>query len=293
MDINNLSVLRNLENLHKIKQREVFCPMAKTRALVSPLMTIDDLSLRTTIASPDLYDQEISHLLWKRIKWPDITGDISFDDFISNSSYIDRKILIWGLFASTYGTLGNKTIECPHCENKFEDEVTAEQIIQEDSITIWEEEVSFNEFIYSIEYKPPVHIEGIYKIIFKTSIPTIKNHLDVLKLIPIEKIKENYQKFGNILSRSEELASVTREITLYKSEDDSSPNHWITAHDVHMIISNFLTMDISDDVLLQYNSTFNKYVPVFKKLYNCDKCLNQFSFVVDPEVSLFRQFFRR
>jgi hypothetical protein len=33
------------------------------RAIVSPLLTSDDLSLRTTIASPDLYDQELSHLM--------------------------------------------------------------------------------------------------------------------------------------------------------------------------------------------------------------------------------------
>lgn len=290
MDTRSIEALKNLEKLSRVKQREVYCPMAKMRAMVSPLMTSDDLSLRTTISSPDLYDQELSALIYERTRFPEIQEEIKFVDFIDNLSYVDRSVLIWGIFASTYGTLGDTNIRCPHCQHEFKDEITAEQILHETSLTIWDNDTSFKEFIHVISFEP--NIEGLYKLEFHTSLPTIKQHIETLKLIPTEKIKENYRKFGNILSRTEELCSITRELKLLKSENDPEPNSWYTPIDIHMIINRYFTMDMTDTVLEDYNNLFNKYIPSYWKDYKCPNCLNEFKHYADPEVSLFRQFLR-
>ncbi len=290
MDTRSIEALKNLEKLSRIKQREVYCPMAKMRAMVSPLMTSDDLSLRTTISSPDLYDQELSALIHERTRFPEIREEIKFVDFIDNLSYVDRSVLIWGIFASTYGTLGTINIKCPHCGFEFKDEITAEQILHEDSLTEWDNDISFKEYIHVISFEP--NIEGIHKLEFHTSLPTIKQHIETLKLIPTEKIKENYQKFGNILSRTEELCSITREVRLLKVENDPDTNSWYTPIDIHMIINRYFTMDMTDSVLQDYNNVFNKYIPSYWKNYQCTNCLNKFKHYVDPEVSLFRQFLR-
>lgn len=290
MDLQSMGALQALEQLKKVKQREVYCPIGKTRAITTPLMTIDDLSLRTSIMSPDLYDMELTSLLFKHTIFPDTGDKIGLNQFIDNLSYIDRQVLLWGLFASTYNTLGKNDIECPFCKNKWQNEILADELIQEDSITVWDLEVPFQEYVHIISYE--VNLPGVYKLEFHTSIPTIKQHLDTLRLVPAEKLRENYQKFGTILSKIEEMVSSTRTLVMYKEENDPQPTKWTSSMDMHMIVSEFLTMDITAKILEEYNQFFNKYVPVFKKAYTCPACENKFNYLVDPEVALFRQFLR-
>ena len=290
MDLDAMESLKFLEQLKKVKQREIYCPMMKARAITTPLMTIDDLALRTSITSPDLYDQELSQLIYNHTRFPETTESISFSQFIDHSSYIDRQVLIWGIFASTYGTLGKLEITCPFCGFKHQDEITAEQILQDDTLTPWEKEVPFTEYILKIPYI--VNAENLHRLEFHTSIATIRQHLDILKLIHPDKLKENYQKFGTILSKTEELSSITRTLKMFKTEDDEKPTQWSYTPDVHMIISEYVTLDIADKILDEYNEHFNKYVPKFRKVYVCEKCDNTYNYMADPEVVLFRQFLR-
>lgn len=292
----NIGGLKALEKLQKIKQREVFCPVAGVRAITKPLMTIDDLSLRTSILSADLYDVELSKLLFKHVTFPELSGDITYEFFTEGLSYIDRRVLIWGVFASTYGSLGNRNIKCPNpnCEYVFKNTtITAEDIIQEDSFQPWQENAPFAEFIHTIEEFIPINDDDVketYKITVKTSLPNIKQHLQVLKLIPPEKLKENYEKFNTILSKAEELCSITRSITLHKSAEDPTPDVWTTPRDLHFIISKYIPIDLSDRILESFNERFNKYVPRFYTPMKCPECGETFDYVSDPEVALFRQF---
>lgn len=290
MDLDAMESLKFLDQLKKVKQREIYCPMMKARAVTTPLMTIDDLSLRTSITSPDLYDQELSQLIFKHTTFPETTDKISFQQFIDHASYIDRQVLIWGIFASTYGTLGKLEITCPHCGFKHTDEITAEQLLQDDSLTVWEKEVPYNEYILNVPYI--ADLPNLYKLEFHTNVPTIRQHLEILRLIHPDKLRENYQKFGTILSKPEELSSVTRCLKMYKSVDDQTPTQWTSTPDIHMVISDYITLNIADDILEKYNDHFNKYVPKFKKPYTCENCQNFYNYVADPEVVLFRQFLR-
>lgn len=291
MEIAVSAGLSALENLKKIKQREVACPIIKARAITSGLMTIDDLVLKTTIASPDLYDIELTKLIHRHSSFPESPNAISLNDFTTNISYIDRKVLIWGIFASTYNTLGEMNIKCPYCGLEFKDEVKADQLIQPDSMVVWDKDVPFNEYILKLEYI--CNIEGLYKIEFDASLPSISQHLNVMKLISPEKLKENFSKFGNIFSKAEDVASILRAIRIYKTAEDTNPEVYITPRDIHRIVCTYFTMDISDYVLEKTGEEFDKFAPVFKKPYTCSDCKNDFDYVADPEASLFRQFFRR
>ena len=291
--MNSLNIAANfsaLEKLKKIKQRETTCPILKQRAMTTPLMTIDDMTLKTTISSPDLYDLELTKLIFSHSVFPDLAEQPNFDQFINNLSYIDRKFLIWGIFASTYNTLGTLQITCPYCKNEFSDEIKAEQLIQSDTVKVWDKEQPFNEYFITVTYE--CNVEGLFKIEFDLGFPNIAKHLSVMKLISADKLKDNFAKFGTLFSKSEELAVVTRMIRVYTSPEDIDPQRYITIPQIHQVIVNFLTMDISDFVLNEYDKHFVEYVPTFKKPYTCSECGNDFDYIADPEASLYRQFFR-
>jgi hypothetical protein len=289
-----MNALKNLENLSRVKQREVFCPTANVRLMTTPLVATDDLLLRTTIASVDTYDRELTRLLYNHSIFHEVEEgkQISFNEYINFLSYLDRQVILWGVFESSYGTLGEQEIDCPFCKYKFKDEITAMQVLQEDSLTLWDEKVPFTEYTHIVE--KIVDVEGIYKIQFVTCLPTIKHHLDVLSLIPNEKLRDNFAKFGSILAKTEELTSITKEIRVFRINDDAqAPDIFDTPQDLHLVISEYILLDIVNDVLDDYNERFTKYVPVFKKPYTCGRCGKDFDFYVDIEVSLFRRFLGR
>jgi len=290
LNVANIEALKNLENLSRVKQREVYCSMANLRALTTPLIAADDLMLKTTISAVDTYDYELTRLLFNHTKFFEIEQEINLSDFMNMISYIDRQIILWGIFASTYTTLGDQVINCTHCDYEFTDEILATQLIHEDSIIPWDQPVPFNE--YTIPIEEIVDIEHIYKIEFNVSVPTIKQHLDILSLIPSQKLKSNFEKFNSILSRSEELASVTRSIKIFRNKESETPDVFINPKDVHVVIDRYLLLSIVDNILEKYNEIFGKYVPVFKKPYTCQKCAKDFDYLTDMEASLFRRFLR-
>lgn len=279
-----------LKSLSKVKQREVPCPIIKQRAITTSLMTIDDLTLKTTIAAPDLYDLELTKLVYNHSSFPDNPTPLSLNSFMDNVSYIDRKALIWGIFASTYGTMGTIQITCPYCNNTFSNEIKAEELIHSDSLTVWDKEVPFNEYVLTFDYI--CNVEGLYKLEFDISLPSISQQLAVMKLLSADKLKDNFNKIGNVFSKPEEIASIVRMIKVYKTPDDIEPQRFLTTRDIHRVICQFMPMDVSDFILDKYNEEFDKFTPVFKKPFVCSQCNNDFNYVTDPEVSLFRQFFR-
>ena len=288
-----VNALKALSNLSKIKQREVYCPTANLRAITTPLVANDDLMLRTTISAVDTYDQELTRLLYNHTIFPTIPEDnpMNIEGFMNCLSYLDRQVLLWGIFASSYETLGKQNIQCTYCSHRWEDEVTAKEILQEDSLFPWDQEIPFNEYTFPITI-PIEGIESIDKLIFQTGLPTIRQHLDVLNLIPGQKLRDNFEKFGSILSKTEELTSITRRIELYTSKEDETPQIWSSARDIHMVISQYILLNMVDDILEQYNERFNKYVPVFRKPYVCKECGKPFDFITDIEIGLFRRFLR-
>jgi hypothetical protein len=285
---------RNLGNLSKLKQREVFCPIAGLKAITTPLLASDDLVLRTTISSVDTYDFELIKLIYEHTIFPelDISGKkFNINTFISNLSHIDKQVLIWGIFASTYETLGEQKLTCTECKHDNFENIKLNDLIQEDSFALWNETLPFIDFVFPIT--KVVEIENIYALLFNTSLSTIKQHLDMLNLLSSAKLKENFEKSGVMFSRAEELSTVTRNIIVYKTVDDQDPMIFTNIKDIHVAISKFIPLNMIDEILESYGEKFNSYAPKFKKTIICNGCGKDFIYSTDIEFSLFRRFLRR
>lgn len=291
MNLDNVSAFRNLESLKKIRQREVFCHIAKVTALTTPLIASDDLMLKTTMASVGVYDRELSKIIYKHTSFPEIESDnqkITFDQFLMNMSFLDRQVLLWGIFDATYGSLGKREVKCPFCENAFDDDIKSDELLQNDSLVAWEHDMAFTDYEHHI--KKIIDVPNIYKLEFITKLPSIKRHLDVISLLSEDQVKSNFDQFGSLFSKVEELTSITSALKVYKTEDDDNPDEFNTIKDIYFVVNEFLLLAITSEVLKDFNNHFSKYIPAFKKPYTCGECGKDFDFFVDMEISLFRRF---
>jgi hypothetical protein len=317
-------VLGKLKSFNNIRQKQVTLPVAKARAVTSPLTVRDDLSLRTMVVSPDVYDRILSELMYRHTEFLDMVlpdgtqfkfnEKPTFDQFQSMVSEFDKKSLLWGIYASTYETFGKQDITCPSCQDKWEDVVTAEQIVAPDSFQIWAEDEPFTKYVFPVDIELTDNPE-ISKFRFNTYVPSIKDHLGVLRLVTSEKMKDNFDKFGKILSSSEELSLITKSIEVFSPESAKvdEPVQVINLEenqeevpktepiatevpkqelerieglfDVYQTINEFIPLNIVDDVAKKYDEKFKKYIPTFKKPIECGKCRNNFDFPVDIELN--------
>lgn len=101
-NITSLSAFRKLESHRSIRTRQVYCPVTKISVHTTPLTVGDDLSLRTMITSPDLYDQELASLMYDHCQFPDFDKRPTFEQFITSLSVFDRRAILWGVFSATY-----------------------------------------------------------------------------------------------------------------------------------------------------------------------------------------------
>lgn len=301
------NTLAKLQKMKSIRQRQVFCPVSKLRAITSPLTVSDDLSLKTMVSSPDLYDRELAIMIYEHTDFPDIPNTKpTFEEFIENVSDFDKKSLLWGVYDSTYQTLGKHTLTCPKCKAKLEQVILAKDLVQPDTFTgVWDKDVDFN------NYSHPVIIEigdsELSKFIFNISIPSIKKHLDILKLVSTDDMKSNFSKFNSIVSKPEELALITKSVEVYGEipviapviegelviDQIEKPEDVITnIYEIHTIIRDYITLDVINTVIDAFDEQFAKYNPSFKKHIKCTDCSHEFDFPIDIEVALFRSFLR-
>lgn len=287
------SVLSKLQKFKEIRKRQVFCPVARHRVMVTPLTVADDISLRTMVSSPDIYERDLLLLIYEHSEFPDLALEDkpSFEVFSSNFSNFDKKILIWGIYDSTYGKLGQQQLTCPKCKNEFKETVFIKHLVDEDTIkAMWNHEVAFTEYDQVVTVD--IGVEGFSKIEFIISIPTMKKHLDIMSLLNMDEIKDNTSKFNSVLSKQDELALVTKSMKLY--ENDTDFDELITFDDIHGAILGFIPLDVSQEIIDSFNNEFGKYDPKFKKQITCPNtiCGHKFDLEVDIEVAMFRSFFR-
>lgn len=294
-NITSLSAFKKLEAHRNIRKRQVFCPVTKISIHTSPLTVGDDLSLRTMITAPDLYDRELAALIYDHCEFPDFEKRPTFDQFITALSVFDRKSILWGIFSSTYDKFEEQNITCPNCKLEFKDTIRSVDLLNPDFVTIWDKEQNFADYHLDVPVEVNDEDTGIKDISFSIGIPSIKHHFDVLKLVSPQKMKDNFDKFGQILSRTEELVLVTKKIDIHSigTTEDSVVTDTISGiGDIHKAVNNYITFDIVNDVVAKYNETFTKYNPVFKKKYECTSCAFEFDYNVDIELALFRNFLR-
>lgn len=293
-NVKSLGGLNKLKALHNLRQKEIFCPVTKITVQTTPLTVGDDLALRTMVSSPDLYDREIAALIYRHTKFPEFSERLTFDQFLDTFSSFDRRIMIYGIYSSSYDKISKDTITCPNCKYEFEDEIKSNEIINPDIFTVWDKDKPFTEYYKEVDVSiNPNQENTINSLTFITAIPSIRDHFNILKLVSPDKMKSNFEKTGQILSKSEELTLITKAIRVNSNVAGNSEVDVINdINSIHEAIMNYITNDVVNDVVDKYNEEFDKYSPNFKKLYTCSNCGHEFDIPVNIELSLFRTFFR-
>ena len=284
-----LKVFDALKQLSKCKQREVVLPMMKKRAIVSQLLVNDDLTLKTSLVSPDLYEKEITKLVYKHIEFVDEKKP-PFEDFVKHLTHIDRIVCIWGILNSSYSTIENQTIICPHCSNQFVEDIKYDDTLNEDTITLWQEELPYYEHtsLYKVDFNEEnLDIESIE---FIMKIPVIKRRIDLMNLIGIDAIKSNFQQLGSTFTQVEDVTLITNKI-IFKLKDSEEKQELNSLQEIHAVFLNYIPHDIFKGILRNFEKTYGKYVPSFKKYYTCSKCEKDFEQEFNPELQLYQTFF--
>lgn len=290
---NSISGLNKLNNLHRLKVQEVFCPVSKVTVHTTPLTVGDDLSLRTMIASPEYYDREIAALIYKHISFPDLEHKISFEDFIYNFSSFDRRLILFGIYSTTYKVMSEAEITCDNCKFKFKDKIKSNEILDPSSYVVWDKDVPFNQYYKQIKIDIfPDENDNINDIIFYTKIPSIKDQFDILSLIPPDQMQSNFEKINQVISRSDELALITKSIQINSTFNNEKEVDYINdLPSIRRAINDYITSDIVNKVIEEYNNEFDKYSPSFSKKYVCSNCGSDINYPINIELNLFRQFF--
>ena len=245
-NITSLSAFKKLDAHRNIRVRQVYCPVTKVAIHTSPLTVGDDLSLRTMITSPDLYDQELASLLYDHCKFPDLDKKPSFDQFISTLSIFDRRAILWGIFSATYEKFEEQSISCPNCKHQFKDTIRSAELLNEDFVKPWDKEKTFVDFSAEVVIDINDENTGLRDITFEIGVPTIKHHFDTLKLVSPAKMKENFEKFGAILSKTEELVLITRAIHIHTIEDSVLNTDTISGFiDIHKAVHNYISAPLN------------------------------------------------
>ena len=279
-------VFSALDNLSKAKRHELILPLLKKRCYVTQLLVGDDVSLRTTLASPDLYEREITQLVYNHLEYID-EDKPSFNNFLKKLSHIDRQVLIWGILKTSYNVLGEKeSIKCPHCETTFTDKVTYDEVFQDDTITLWAEPQDF--LLDRVETIETVALDNISEMKFYTKIPVIQDRINMMGLLGYETVKENFKSYGSFFTDSENLSVITDKIQVTLN---NNPVDITTMQEIHITYTQYIPHAISKKIQESYDKKYNKYAPFFRKPYTCGKCKKEFDYVVDPEINLYQTFF--
>lgn len=281
MDQSFLSLAMSLKD---IKKTEIILPISRKNALVTPLLLGDHTVLKTTLSSPQNYDREMIKCLHKHTTILDNGKEkkYTFDELVQQISNIDKLYLIWACYKTTYEDLGLREVVCDKCKEKHNYKIIIDDLIQEDTITLWEEEdIEFYKYTYPIE----IAYEN-YTYTFETSIPTIQKHNQVLGTLSINKIKANLEA-ETVLSPAEELAVLVKSISIKKDDVEIAKTN--TLHEILATMEHALPSIVFEKLIEKYRERFDRYEPKFYTMLHCPKCENDIKYDVDIETEFFRR----
>ena len=214
----SVNFLEAISQIKDIKKMESTLPIARKVVNVVPLTVGDDLGLRTSITSPSGYDREIIKLLHKKVEFVqgETTYTEDYDKFCNEISNIDKITMLWALYKVTYETLGERKITCPKCKDNndnpfvFRKEINILDLLHEDSLTLWEEELPFYEYIFPIKinYEDKIDFE------FDTVIPSMSRYNQVLGMVSTGQLQQNLEKIGQVFTKPMQMSLLTKKIKL-------------------------------------------------------------------------------
>lgn len=287
--------LDTVSKITAINLTETIFPIAKLNCKFTPMVTGDDVTLRTSLVSPTSYDRELCKLIIKHLT---IVGEnedhsLSFTDLTTNISNIDKLSAIWALYKATYETLAdNREIKCPkkECNSTFEKSILMDDLIHEDTYMFWDKiDAEGNEIPFT-QYKEIISVETKDKIFdFNVKIPSIKDNNDLLATLSIDAIQYNLDNIKSIFNKPQHMVLLTDAIRI-SSKDNSFESIESNKFDEMMLtFTNYLPFQVSDKFFKKYDEIFGKYSPDFYVDMTCPNCGHTFKYYVDLETEFFRK----
>lgn len=283
--------LNRLSQISSIKKTMTALPIIKKQANVSPLVVGDDLALRTSLTSPVFYDREMVKLLHSHKEYIDEDNeDINFSKFARITSNVDKLSLLWALFKSTYETLGKRNFICgsENCERQkkpFTEEVLLEEIIHDDTYTVWTEDEPFYEFRYQIDIP---YQKLVYQ--FQSRLPSIHDNNRILSTMSNEALQNNLDNLGTVYSRAQNMALLIDAIKIVSVDDASfEPIESNNLQEILMALQSYIPYEVSEEFFKKYNEKFDKYIPKFYRIAKCPDCGKEVRNDFDLEVEFFRR----
>ncbi len=286
MSTDFLAVLNQIKN---IKKFETTLPIAQKAANIVPLMVGDDLSLRSSITSPSGYDREIINLLYNKVEFVHETKTYkeTFDNFCNQISNIDKIVLLWSLYKCTYESLGLRNLTCDKCKDnldkpfQFKEEIFIDELLHEDSLVAWEEDIPFYKYTFVIEIE---YEDIVFK--FSTVIPTIFKYNQILGMVSTADLQTNLDKLGQVFSKPMQLSLLTNQIEIIMNNETSIGK---SIQEILMAFDGQIPEVVSEEFYEKYNEKFNQYLPKFYKDIKCPNCAN----IIKHEIDIETEFFRR
>lgn len=286
------SFLKEAAAVAGIKKQEVPLPIAQMQAIVTPLRVGDDLSLRSSLTSPVNYDRDMSKLLYEHTEVVLSEGETpkkeNFERFCGTTSNIDKICLIWALYKTTYETLGKREFVCDkeNCKTKFKEEILLDSLIQEDTFTVWGEEIPFYNFIYEINVD-----YGDFTYVFETRLPSIRDNNRLLSNLSIDALQNNLQQTGALFTRKEQMTLLSKSVSITRKGASLNQDTPKTENmqEMLMAFTEYIPHIVSEDFFKQYREKFDKYYPKFYTNVNCPQCGNKMKFQIDLETEFFRR----
>ena len=203
-----------MNNMSQIKKVETVLPIARMTVNMTPLVTGDHVALQTAITSPKSFDRDLCKVLLKRSEFVSETDNtkLDFTQFTSRISNIDKLSLIWGLYKSSYDNLSDdREITCTNenCKNKFSVLITMDDLIHEDTFTVWDKVNENNEFLPFYDYRHVIVIEsGDFTYKFNSRIPSIMDNNRMLGMISTDALQHNLDTVGSVFTKSQHMANL-------------------------------------------------------------------------------------
>jgi len=283
-----------MNSVSQIKKVETVLPIARMTVNMTPLVTGDHVALQTAITSPKSFDRDLCKVLLARSEF---VGEhatekkINFNEFTDSISNIDKLSLIWGLYKASYDNLSDeREIICKNenCKEKIKVPISMDDLIHEDTFTVWDKTDDNDEFISFNKYRYVITIERddyIYE--FNSRIPSIMDNNRMLGMLSTDALQHNLDTIGSVFTKPQHMTNLVDAVRLSSKSKKIDTVETTNLDEMLLSFQNYLPDQVSTSFFKKYGEHFDMYTPKFYYNATCPVCNNKFKHTIDLETEFF------
>ncbi|MFA7129458.1 MAG: hypothetical protein WC136_09835 [Sphaerochaeta sp.] len=202
------SALNVLNTMCDVRTSEVDLPILRTSCEITPLTGSEDLTLKTLRASGSTFVRNFNKLIYDHTKFKNIEFE-SFEDFQNNLTPPDKSMLVFGLLDSTFKTLPEKVITCPHCKKSDTYHFHPSDIVHSDTFT--------KEWTHPMDYTVSSEVSPGVTLFY--GMPTEKDKLSIIDSKSNGQLRKNLEDEDDILNNVDVVGMYIKKIEIRKGKE--------------------------------------------------------------------------